>query len=76
MTTDIEHLVMRLREEAQDDPDSLLYKAADAIDERNDVLRKLMTLPEAERQLHYLARGIGTKTHHAVWADAMRLSGA
>lgn len=33
MTTEIDALVMRLREEAQDDTDSLLYQAADEIED-------------------------------------------
>ena len=34
MTTDLDMLVMRLREEAQDNPDSLFYQAADEMEKR------------------------------------------
>jgi len=35
----------------------------------DDLFEKLLSLPEAKKQLQYLRKGIGTSTENSVWLD-------
>ena len=51
--------------------DYVLYKDAQAeVEKLRAVIRSLLELPEAHRQLKSLRRGIGTATAQAAWLNA------
>ena len=41
-----------------------------AVERMREIMSRLVALPEAERQLAYLDKGIGTKTQNGVWLEA------
>ena len=56
-----------------DDVQLLLSERAEllaAVERMREIMSRLVALPEAERQLAYLDKGIGTKTQNGVWLEA------